>query len=182
MKRLGFLLPLVALATLGGYFAKGLYDAQGKNPGELPSVLLDRPVPEFSLPAIEGRDRGLRDSDLKGRVSLVNIFGSWCVACRVEHPVLMGIKEKNLVPIQGIDWREPDRQAGPKWLKKFGDPYTLIGDDPRSLGAIAFGVTGAPETFLVDRQGIIRLKRIGPITTEYWEKTLWPLIKQLRRQ
>ncbi len=181
MKRIGFLLPLIVLATLGAYFAKGLYDAGRRNPNDLPSVLLDKPVPQFSLPAIEGRVRGLSSADLKGQVSLVNIFGSWCIACRQEHPVLMGIREKNQVPIHGIDWREEDRQAGPRWLKKFGDPYTLIGDDPRSLAAIAFGVTGAPETFLIDRQGIIRLKKIGPITTEYWEKTLWPLIKQLRK-
>jgi cytochrome c biogenesis protein CcmG/thiol:disulfide interchange protein DsbE len=182
MKRLGFLLPLIVLAALGGYFTKGLYDAGRKNPNELPSVLLDQPVPEFALQAIRGRDRGLSSADLKGEVSLVNIFGSWCIACRQEHPVLMGIRKKNLVPIHGIDWREEDREAGPKWLKRFGDPYTLIGDDPRSVAAIAFGVTGAPETFLIDHRGIIRLKKIGPISTEYWENKLWPLIKQLREQ
>ncbi|MDP6173951.1 MAG: redoxin domain-containing protein, partial [Rhodospirillales bacterium] len=146
MNRLTFLLPLIVLIALGGYFTKGLYDAGQRNPNELPSVLLKQPVPEFSLAPIEGRARGLSSADLKGEVTLVNIFRSWCEPCRAEHPVLMGIREKKLVPIHGIDWREVDRQAGPKWLKKFGDPYTLIGDDPKSLGAIAFGVTGAPET------------------------------------
>ena len=182
MNRLTFLLPLIVLIALGGYFTKGLYDAGQRNPNELPSVLLKQPVPEFSLAPIEGRARGLSSADLKGEVTLVNIFRSWCEPCRAEHPVLMGIREKKLVPIHGIDWREVDRQAGPKWLKKFGDPYTLIGDDPKSLGAIAFGVTGAPETFLVDKKGIIREKKIGPITTEYWKETLWPKIKKLRNE
>lgn len=182
MKRLGFFLPLFVLAALAGYFAKGLYDAGRKNPGDLPSVLLDQPAPDFDLPAIEGRTRGFSSADLKGAVSLVNIFGSWCAACRTEHPVLLGVKEKGLVPIHGIDWREPNRQAGPRWLKRFGDPYTLIGDDPQSEAAIAFGVTSPPETFLIDKDGVIRLKKIGPITHEYWENTLWPLIQRLRER
>ena len=115
-------------------------------------------------------------------MSLVNIFGSWCVACRVEHPFLMKIKAENRVPLHGIDWREQSRDDGPAWLAKFGDPYTLIGDDPESRAAIAFGVTGAPETFVVDKQGVIRHKHIGPMTERIWKETLLPIIMEFRKQ
>jgi cytochrome c biogenesis protein CcmG/thiol:disulfide interchange protein DsbE len=94
----------------------------------------------------------------------------------------MKIKERNLVPLHGIDWREESPDAGPNWLRRQGDPYTLIGDDPKSRAAIAFGVTGAPETFVVDRDAVIRYKHIGPITPEVWDRTLWPMIQELRRQ
>jgi cytochrome c biogenesis protein CcmG/thiol:disulfide interchange protein DsbE len=94
----------------------------------------------------------------------------------------MQLKEKNTIPIYGIDWREPDRTAGPKWLKKYGNPYTRIGDDPKSLGAIAFGVTGAPETFIIDKNGIIRFKHIGPITKKNWNKTFKPILEELEKK
>jgi cytochrome c biogenesis protein CcmG/thiol:disulfide interchange protein DsbE len=178
MKRWAFLLPLVVFAVVAAYFAVGLT----RDPKVIPSVLIDKPVPEFVLPPIKGRDKGFTSVDLKGEVSLVNIFGSWCVACLVEHPFLMKIKKQNLAPIHGIDWREENPDAGPAWLRKHGDPYTLIGDDPNSKGAIAFGVTGAPETFVVDRQGVIRYKHIGPITEQVWDKTLWPLIQDVRKR
>jgi cytochrome c biogenesis protein CcmG/thiol:disulfide interchange protein DsbE len=177
MKRLAFFAPLAAFLVIAGYFALGL----GRDPRALPSVLIDQPVPEFRLPPVKGRDRGFASPDLEGEVALVNVFGSWCVACRVEHPLLMQLKRRGAVPIHGIDWREPDRDAGPRWLERFGDPYALIGDDPESRGAIAFGVTGAPETFVVDRRGVIRYKHIGPITPETWERTLRPMIEELRR-
>jgi cytochrome c biogenesis protein CcmG/thiol:disulfide interchange protein DsbE len=177
--RLLYLLPLGVFVVLAIYFAVGLT----KDPRLLPSVLIDTPVPDdLDLAPIRGRDRGLKAADLKGDVTLVNIFGSWCVACRVEHPFLMQLARRKLVPIHGIDWKEETPDAGPAWLAKFGDPYTLIGDDPNSRAAIAFGVTGAPESFIVDRQGVIRYKHIGPISPEAWEKTLWPLIQELRKR
>ena len=178
MKRALFLLPLVLFLVIAGYFALGLT----RDPRVLPSVLINTPVPDFNLAAIQGRDRGFASGDLQGNVVLVNVFGSWCVACRVEHGFLMQLKQRGEIPIHGIDWREPDREAGPRWLAKYGDPYTLIGDDPESRGAIAFGVTGAPETFLVDRKGVIRHKQIGPLTPEIWERTLRPLVIELRKQ
>jgi len=177
-KRLLFVIPLLGFLVLAGYLAVGLT----KDPHALPSVLIDQEVPPFDLVAIEGRERGFKHEDLLGQVSLVNIFGSWCVACRVEHPFLMEIKEKGLIPVYGIDWREENRTAGPAWLARFGDPYTLIGDDPESKAAIAFGVTGAPETFLVDKRGVIRYKHIGPLSQQVWDETLFPLIEELRKQ
>jgi len=174
--RLPYLLPLALFLALAAYFWIGL----GHDPAELPSALIDQPVAEFALPPIEGRERGFTSEDLRGQVSLVNVFGSWCVACRVEHPFLMQLKQRGAVPIHGIDWREKDRTAGPAWLARHGDPYTLIGDDPDSRAAIAFGVTGAPETFIVDAAGVIRYKQVGPITPEVWEQTLWPIIRRLQ--
>ena len=98
-----------------------------------------------------------------------------------KHPFLVKIKQQGLVPVYGIDWREKDADAGPAWLRRFGDPYTLVGDDPQSKAAIAFGVTGAPESFLVDKQGVVRYKHVGPVDQEVWDNTLWPLIQELRK-
>ena len=178
MKRFGYFIPLGLLAVLAVYFSMGL----GRDPQVLPSVLINTPVAKFDLPAIEGREKGFSNADLRGQVTLVNVFGSWCVACQVEHSFLMELAKKGDVPIYGIDWRETDRQAGPAWLKRFGDPYTLIGDDPKSRGAIAFGVTGAPESFIVDKQGIIRFKHTGPLSDEIWTKTIMPIVEELRQQ
>jgi cytochrome c biogenesis protein CcmG/thiol:disulfide interchange protein DsbE len=177
-KRLLFLLPLAVFMVLAVYFFIGL----SKDPSKLPSVLINQAVPEFALAPIKGRDKGLTSADLKGQVSLVNIFGSWCIACKIEHPFLMKIKKNNWVPLHGIDWREKRPDDGPEWLNKTDDPYTLIGDDPKSKGAIAFGVTGAPETFIVDRRGIIRYKHIGPMNEKIWRETIRPLIEELRNQ
>ena len=178
MRRIVYLVPLAVFLVLAAYFWVGL----GKDPQIIPSVLIDQQVPPFALKPIRGRDRGFSSDDLPGQVSLVNIFGSWCVACRIEHPFLMKLKADGVVPIHGIDWREKDPNAGPAWLARFGDPYTLIGDDPESKAAIAFGVTGAPETFIVDAHGVIRYKQIGPITPEIWENQLWPIVQKLRAQ
>ncbi|MHA1597168.1 MAG: DsbE family thiol:disulfide interchange protein [Alphaproteobacteria bacterium] len=178
MKRFTFLIPLLVFLIIAGYFAVGLT----LKPRELPSVLIDQQVPPFDLKPIRGYTRGFSSEDLKGQVSLVNIWGSWCVACLVEHPFLMKIAEQKLVTIFGIDWREKDKDAGPDWLAKRGDPYTLIGDDPDSKAAIAFGVYGAPESFIVDRHGTIRYKHTGVINEDNWAETIWPLIQELRKK
>lgn len=183
MKRFVYLIPLLVLMVVGGFSIKQLMDVGGgKSVRDLPSVLINKNVEAFDLAAIGGRDRGWGTKDLLGQVTIVNVFGSWCVACLSEHPFLMHITEQNLVPIFGIDWREKNPQDGPRWLAKYGDPYTRIGDDPESKAAIAFGVTGAPESFLVDKKGVIRFKQTGPINAQVWEQTLWPLILELRKQ
>jgi cytochrome c biogenesis protein CcmG, thiol:disulfide interchange protein DsbE len=179
MRRLLFLLPVAVFGILALFFLRGLT----LNPREIPSVLINRPVPEMNLAPLPGRgdQTGLATADLKGRVSLVNIYGSWCIACVQEHPYLMKIKQTGIVPIHGIDWRD-DPVEGAKWLKKHGDPYDRVGVDPApGRTAIDFGVTGAPETFIVDKAGIIRYKHIGPVTPENWENTLLPIIKELSK-
>jgi len=177
MRRLLYLLPLFGFLALAAVFKWGL----GHDPRTIPSVLINRPVPEMALAPLPGRGEasGLNTADLKGRVSLVNIFGSWCIACVQEHPYLMQLKRQGVVPIHGIDWRD-DPAEGAKWLAKNGDPYDKVGADPApGRTAIDFGVTGAPESFIVDKQGVIRYKHIGPISPEVWQSTLLPIIREL---
>ena len=176
MKRFGFYIPIAIFAAVVIYLAIGLT----LDPGKLPSTLIDKPVPAFDLPPIEGFDRGLSSEDLKGQVSLINIWGSWCEACIDEHPLLMELARINAIPIYGIDWKDPPG-AGAAWLRKEGNPYTLIGDDADGRVAIDFGVTGAPETFIIDREGKIRYKYIGPITEKDWNEVLFPVIEELRK-
>lgn len=177
MGRALFLFPLAAFVLLLAYFAMGLQ----RDPSIIPTVLIDKPVPEFDLSPIEGYENGLSSEDLKDEVTLVNIFGSWCVACLIEHPLLMEISEKNQVPIMGLNWKDPPGK-GTEWLAKHGDPYTRIGNDLDGRVSIDFGVTGAPETFIVDKRGRIRYKQIGPITEMIWEEDMLPVIRELRNE
>lgn len=177
MQRLVFILPLIAFAALFAYFSLGLQ----RDPSLIPSVLINKPVPTFNLSAIEGREVGLSSDDLKGEVSLVNFWGSWCIACRIEHPLLMELAAAGEIPIYGIDWKDPPG-AGAAWLAQFGDPYTKIGDDADGRVAIDFGITGAPETFVIDQKGRIRYKQVGPITEQIWEEDIAPIIEELRRE
>jgi cytochrome c biogenesis protein CcmG, thiol:disulfide interchange protein DsbE len=180
-KRWPYLIPLLVIGLLVAVFGKRLMDVSGgDDPHLLPTVLLNTPFPAVDLAPLPGREPGLVTADLKGAVSLVNVWGSWCVACLAEHPFLMELKRDNVVPIHGIAWRDPP-EASLQWLAKHGDPYARIGQDPRSVTAIALGVTGAPETFVVDKMGIIRYKHIGPITPQVWQTTLAPLIAQLQQ-
>ncbi|SEH44917.1 DsbE family thiol:disulfide interchange protein [Magnetospirillum fulvum] len=179
MRRVLYLLPVLIFVGLTVLFLKGLT----MDPREIPSVLIDRPVPEMALAPLPGRgaESGLASADLKGRVSVVNIYGSWCIACVQEHPTLMALKSRGEVPIHGIDWRD-DPEQGAAWLKKHGDPYQRVGSDPApGRAAVDFGVTGAPESFIVDRNGIIRYKHVGPITPDNWRKTLLPIIRELEK-
>ena len=176
MKRLGFYFPILLFAGVVIYMAIGLT----LDPKRLPSTLINKPVPAFTLPPIEGFDRGFTSEDLKGEVSLVNIWGSWCIACIVEHPLLMDLAQRNVIPIYGIDWKDPPG-AGSAWLMQEGNPYTRVGDDADGRVSIDFGVTGAPETFIVDQAGRIRYKYIGPITPKAWNEIILPIIEELRR-
>ena len=180
-KRWPYILPLVVLLGLGGIFAQRLLDVEnGIDPSVIPTVLLNTPMPAFDLPALPGRGEALKSDDLKGQVSLINFWGSWCVTCAYEHPVLLEIAASGDVPIHGVDWRD-DPALGLKWLTQRGDPYAKIGMDPQSKTAIAFGVVAAPETFLIDKQGVIRYKQSGPITREDWKNKIQPLIAQLKK-
>ncbi|MSO97396.1 MAG: DsbE family thiol:disulfide interchange protein [Rhodospirillaceae bacterium] len=180
-KRWPFVIPVAVIAALIGAFGKRLLDVnRGDDPHLIPSVLLNTPMPEFDLAPLPGREPGLATRDLKGSVSLVNVWGSWCVACLAEHPTLMALQRENAIPIQGIAWRDSP-SASLAWLAQRGDPYARIGQDPKSVAAISLGVTGAPETFVVDATGVIRYKHIGPITPEVWQTTLAPLIAQLKK-
>ena len=181
VKRWPYVIPLVAALALGGVFAKRLSDISGGyDPKVIPTVLLNTPAPEFNLPPLPGLGEALTTADLKGKVSLVNIWGSWCAACTVEHPLLMEIAKSGEVPIYGIAWRDtPERSLA--WLERYGNPYAKIGQEPNSTTIIHFGVTAAPESFLIDKEGIIRYKVTGIISREEWNEKIRPLIAQLNK-
>jgi cytochrome c biogenesis protein CcmG/thiol:disulfide interchange protein DsbE len=174
LRRLLFLLPVLIFVGVGIGLAVGLT----RDPGTLPSALLDQPVPTFELPPIAGRDgRGFSSADLEGQVSLVNVFASWCVPCRIEHPLLMALAEDG-VAIYGIDYKDPaDKAAG--WLAELGDPYRAIGADQHGRVAIDWGVYGVPETFVIDREGRIRHRHVGPLQPRDIEQTIRPLLTEL---
>ncbi len=176
MKRIILVAPVLVFAIIGAFFAYGLT----RDPSNIPSELINRPLPEFSLPAIEGFSEGLSTDDIKGEVALVNVFASWCVSCRFEHPVLMELAKSNAAPIYGLNWKDKPGD-GKAWLDRYGNPYKRVGDDQDGRVAIDLGVTGAPETFIVDKHGRVRFKVTGPITEQYWNETLAPLIEELRR-
>ncbi len=175
-KRLMFLVPIVGFSVLAVALGIGLT----LTPDEVPSALLGKPVPQFSLPPVQGRKLGLATADLKGEVSLVNVFASWCVACRDEHPLLMALRERQVVAIHGLNYKDaPDDAA--QWLDSLGDPYTRTGADRDGRAGIEWGVYGVPETFVIDREGLIVHKHIGALTRRDLDETILPLLERLRQ-
>ncbi|HSN22168.1 MAG TPA: DsbE family thiol:disulfide interchange protein [Usitatibacter sp.] len=174
MKFLKYGIPLVVFALLVGFFAIGLT----RDPREVPSPLIGKPAPQFKLTELSAPDRTFTPESMRGKVWLLNVWASWCVSCRVEHPVLLDMSRKKLVPIVGLDYKD-QRIDGMKWLTTHGDPYLLSAYDDEGKVGIDYGVYGAPETFVIDKQGVIRYKQIGPITPEALEQTIIPLIAKL---
>lgn len=176
-RRLILVVPLIGFLSLAVALAVGL----SRDPSRIPSALIGKPVPQFSLPPVKGRSLGLSSTDLHGEVSLVNVFASWCVACREEHPVLMQMKADNIVPIHGLNYKDqPDNAA--RWLNTMGDPYMRTGADLDGRVAIDWGVYGVPETFVITKEGRIAYKHIGAVTPTVLEEKLLPLIRKLQRQ
>jgi cytochrome c biogenesis protein CcmG/thiol:disulfide interchange protein DsbE len=172
MKRWVLLIPLALFLGMAAFLYKGLY----LDPSELPSALIDKPFPEFSLPAVQDGKPVTRAS-LLGKPALVNVWGTWCIACRVEHPVLTKLAQQGVV-IYGVNYKDVNADAL-KWLKDFHDPYQLnINDEAGSLG-LNLGVYGAPETFLIDSKGIIRYKHVGVIDETVWREKLAGLYQGL---
>ena len=171
MPRLLYALPLVPLAFLVAFGAKGLLNDQSVQP----SAMIAAPVPSLSLEPLEGFGPALSDADLRGEWSLLNVFGSWCAYCTVEHPFLMQLAAEG-VTIHGIDWRDPPG-AGEAWLARNGNPYAKVGADPGSRAVLDLGVTGAPETFLVDPGGVVRHRHQGPLTERVWRREFLPLME-----
>ncbi|WP_157019379.1 DsbE family thiol:disulfide interchange protein [Mesorhizobium xinjiangense] len=170
-------LPLAVAALLAVVLAWGLT----RDPGNLPSTLIGKAVPDFALPPVKGRTLGLSSTDLKGEVSLVNVFASWCVACREEHPLFMKLAAQGTVPLHGLNYKDqPDDAA--KWLDSLGDPYTRTGADISERVAIDWGVYGVPETFVIGANGRVAYKHIGPVSEEALNGTILPLVEELRRQ
>ena len=175
-RRTVLLLPVGIFAGMAVLLGSGLR----RDPRVLPSALVGKSVPHFSLPPVQGRSLGLSTPDLKGEVSLVNVFASWCVACREEHPVFMELKRTGLVPVHGINYKDRAQDAA-DWLDTLGDPYTRTGADPGGRVSIDWGVYGVPETFVINRDGQIAFKQVGPITPEVFGRKIAPLIQALQR-
>jgi cytochrome c biogenesis protein CcmG, thiol:disulfide interchange protein DsbE len=174
MRRALYLLPVLLFGLLMAAFVAGL----GRDPSQLPSALIGKPAPAFALPPVRAGDVGLKTSDLRGEPRLLNVFASWCVSCRIEHPLLLELKARG-VPIEGLDWKDKAID-GAKYLAENGDPYGLVGNDLTGRTGIDLGVAGVPETFVVDGQGAVRYKQIGPITPQDWERKIKPLMERLR--
>ena len=175
-KRLLFLLPVIVLIGIAGFFVAGLQ----RDPSILPSALLDEPAPDFALPPLYAEGLGLQTVDLKGQVSLVNIFASWCIPCRAEHPYFMNLAENGQVPIYGMNYKDAEEDAK-QWLADLGDPYGRIGVDRDGRAGIDWGVYGVPETFVVDAEGVIRFKHVGPLTPDALNDQIMPLVRSLQK-
>jgi cytochrome c biogenesis protein CcmG, thiol:disulfide interchange protein DsbE len=182
MKR--FLIPLALFMVLAVFLALGL----NRNPSEVPSPLVGKPAPMFTLPRLDAdpqapagtANASFSPKDMAGKVWLLNVWASWCVSCRQEHPVLVDFAKLNIAPLIGLDYK--DQRADAKgWLAKFGDPYTLSVVDADGRVGIDYGVYGVPETYVIDKAGMIRFKQIGPVTNEILQTKILPLVKELQR-
>jgi cytochrome c biogenesis protein CcmG/thiol:disulfide interchange protein DsbE len=171
VKRFLFAVPMLVFVGIALYLALGLRS----DPARLPSALIDRPAPDFALPPLNDKP-GLASEDLKGAVTLVNFFASWCVPCRAEHPILMRVGKT--VPVVGIAYKDKPEESR-RFLEQLGDPYRRIGVDRDGRTAIDFGVYGVPETYVVDKEGRVRLRFVGPLSEDAWKNEIEPLLRRL---
>jgi len=176
--RLAYFIPAIVFGVIAGYLLWGL--DPDRDPREIPSVMIDKPVPEFELAPIEGmKGPGLAAADLRnGQVTLVNFFASWCVPCRVEHPILIELVERDGVRLVGINYKNEPEEAR-AWLAELGNPYAQIGADTSGRAGIEWGVYGLPETFVIDKQGRIRYRHVGPIDARALKWEIRPRLREL---
>jgi len=170
-----FLIPLVVFVVLVGFLYKGL----ALDPSAVPTPLLNKPAPAFKLQELQNASQTLSPADLRGKVWLLNVWASWCVSCREEHPVLLRYSKSGEVPIYGLDYKDT-REDAMRWLQQLGNPYVNVGSDTDGQVGIDYGVYGVPETYVIDRQGVIRHKHIGPITDAVWRDEIMPIVRKLK--
>jgi cytochrome c biogenesis protein CcmG, thiol:disulfide interchange protein DsbE len=169
-----FVLPLIVFGVLVAFLFAGL----NLNPREVPSPLIGKPAPAFQLPQLHEAQKNFAPESLKGEAWLLNVWASWCVSCRDEHPLLLDLKKRNVAKIVGLNYKDK-RQDATQWLQRYGDPYALSAVDADGVTGIDYGVYGVPETYVIDKAGVIRYKHIGPITREAMDKQILPLVKKL---
>jgi len=174
MKYLKFLLPLAVFFSLVAFLAAGLK----LDPKEVPSPLIGKPAPTFSLTRLDNPSETIRQADMIGKVWMLNVWASWCVACREEHPLLVEFSKQKILPVYGLNYKD-GRPDGLQWLAKFGNPYDASLFDSDGRVGIDWGVYGVPETFIMDRQGIVRFKHIGPLSPDVIRTKIEPLVRQL---
>jgi cytochrome c biogenesis protein CcmG/thiol:disulfide interchange protein DsbE len=177
MKRWQLFIPLAGFVLLLMFLGIGLT----RDPREVPSPLIGKPAPAFTLPTLARPQQKIALADMRGKVWLLNVFASWCVECRTEHPVLLDLAKSGAVPLVGLNYKD-ERSEGMRWLDKFGNPYTDIAYDRAGQVGIDFGVYGVPETYVIDKQGVIRYKQIGVVTPELLRDKILPLVKQLEAE
>ena len=170
-----FLLPLGIFVVLVIFLGRGL----SLDPREVPSPLIGKPAPAFSLAQLDNPAQMIGTEQLRGQVWILNVWASWCVACRDEHPVLVEFSKTGVVPIYGLNYKDK-REPAMNWLQQLGNPYTASIFDETGRVGIDFGVYGVPETFVIDKQGVIRYKKTGPVTPETIQSTILPLVKKLQ--
>ncbi len=173
MERFKLFLPLIIFAVLAGFFWRGL----SLDPTAMPSALIDQPMPVFSLSTVKQSQVMKTQEDLKGQVSLLNVWATWCVSCRIEHPYLLSLAEQG-VPIVGVNYKD-DVEAARQWLKDLADPYVYSVVDLDGRLGIDLGVFGAPETYVVDKHGVIRYKHVGVVNEKVWTEKLEPIVRAL---
>ncbi len=177
MKRFVLFAPLLIALIIGVV----LYWGIGKDPTKLESARLGKPVPEFDLVSLQDPSKRLDTSIWKGQVVLLNVWATWCPTCKAEHPWLMEISQATDVPVYGLDYKD-EKEAALEWLEKLGNPYVeTIFDEQGSLG-LNLGVYGAPETYVLDKKGIIRYRHVGAVNGDVWKNTLLPLVNQLKAE
>lgn len=172
-----FLVPLILFLVIAGFLAVGL----GLDPKEVPSPLVGKPAPPLSLPALDNPGRIVKTEDFAGKPWLLNVWATWCVSCRAEHRLLVEMSRYTDVPIVGLDYKD-EADAAKQWLRELGNPYSVTAFDEKGRIAIDWGVYGTPETYVIDKKGIIRFKQIGPINPEILETKILPLLQQLRQE
>lgn len=179
MKKANFtLMPFIILATLLGFLAYELFHAK---PQALPSALIGQSLPNFRLPSLLEPGKNFSAAELQGRVSLLNIWATWCSACRIEHETLIIINQRDHVPLFSIDYKDNPEDAK-LWLKNLGNPYEKIGEDTQGDLGIDLGIYGTPETFIIDKQGKIRYRHVGALDENTWQEVLLPLVRQYERE
>ena len=171
------LLPLIIFLVVVGFLFKGLF----LNPREVPSPLVGKPAPQFSLARLDSADKTFSPKEMLGKVWLLNAWASWCAACKDEHPLLVELSKSDFVPIVGLDYKDNNQDAQ-QWLDQAGNPYTINAVDADGRVGIDYGVYGVPETYVIDKKGLIASKHIGPITMEALRDKIAPLVKQLQAQ
>jgi len=171
--KMRFLVPVAGFLALAVFLGIGLT----RDPTLVPSPLIGKAIPEFTLPRLAAPDRVITDKDIKGKFALVNVWATWCTGCRQEHETLIWIANENIVPIYGLNWKDESTLAK-QWLQQLGNPYTATAVDAEGRVAIDWGVYGAPETFLINPNGIILYRHISPMTREIWETEFLPLINK----
>lgn len=177
MRKRLLIVPLALFLGVAAFLAVGL----NRNPRDLPSPLVGKPAPAFDAAQLGAPDARFGPAQMAGKVWLLNVWASWCVSCRVEHPVLMRLAQSRLAPLVGLDYKDQDND-GLRWLRTQGDPYQLSVTDREGRIGIDYGVYGVPETFVIDRRGTIRLRHAGPLTQEIIDRRIAPLVRELNRE